>query len=344
MQKRSSTMNKLLLLSAGAIWGFVVIAPISPLSAQSKVAPNKAANIKAANIKAVSKNTKNTPKQVSSKAVNHSINQAQYLKLDPKNTYSLSSPSIFLAQESSSDSLRQNLKIAPLDLVSGKAPANAPGLTFATPSGFGAYWGDAFVGVSAATAGKARAGQVDGSVSAGFGLGSSDTVGVEVAFNIGSIKNFAANGSMDVKLHRTVYTEGSNRVAVAAGWNTFAQYGNEGVAPSSVYGVVTSYSLLQPDSDYNKMPISFTVGAGGGSFRKDNASIGVMAGVGVQVHPQVGLGFGWSGVGINAGVSYVPVPSIPLTIGLTGGDLSNTSVGGTVLVLNLSYGFNFLPK
>jgi hypothetical protein len=92
------------------------------------------------------------------------------------------------------------------------------------------------------------------------------------------------------------------------------------------------------------MPISFTVGAGGGSFRKDNASIGVMAGVGVQVHPQIGLGFGWSGVGINAGVSYVPVPSVPLTIGLTGGDLSNTSVGGTVLVLNLSYGFNFLPK
>jgi hypothetical protein len=340
MQKRSSTMNKLLLLSAGAVWGFVVIAPISPLSAQSKVAPNKSANIKT-----VSKTTKNNPKQeVASKAVNRSINQAQYLKLDPKNTSSPSSPSIFLAQESSADSLRQNLKIAPLDLVSGKAPANAPGLTFATPSGFGAYWGDAFVGVSAATAGKARAGEVDGSISAGFGLGSSDTVGVEVAFNIGSIKNFAANGSMDVKLHRTVYAEGSNRIAVAAGWNTFAQYGNEGVAPSSVYGVVTSYSLLQPDSDYNKMPISFTVGAGGGSFRKDNASIGVMAGVGVQVHPQVGLGFGWSGVGINAGVSYVPVPSIPLTIGLTGGDLSNTSVGGTVLVLNLSYGFNFLPK
>jgi hypothetical protein len=149
---------------------------------------------------------------------------------------------------------------------------------------------------------------------------------------------------MDVKLHRTVYAEGSNRIAVAAGWNTFAQYGNEGIAPSSVYGVVTSYSLLQPDSDYNKMPISFTVGAGGGSFRKDNASIGVMAGVGVQVHPQIGIGFGWSGVGINAGVSYVPVPSVPLTIGLTGGDLSNTSVGGTILVLNLSYGFNFLPK
>ena len=339
MQKRSSMMNKLLLVSAGAAWGFMVIAPTNSLSAQSKVATSKATK----NPKVLAKKT---PKQgVANKVVNHSINQAKYLKLDPKSTYSQSTnPSIFLAQESSADALRQNLKIAPLDLVSSKAPVNSPGLTFATPSAFGAYWGDAFVGVSGATAGKSRAGQVDGSISTGFGLGTSDTVGVEVAFNIGSIKNFAANGSMDVKLHRTVYAEGSNRIAVATGWNTFAQYGNEGIAPSSVYGVLTSYSLLQPDSDYNKMPISFTVGAGGGSFRKDNASIGVLAGVGVQVHPQVGIGFGWSGVGINAGVSYVPVPSIPLTIGLTGGDLSNTSVGGTVLVLNLSYGFNFLPK
>jgi hypothetical protein len=351
MQKVSSMMNKLLLVSAGAFCTFVALVPSNELSAQSKFAPNKAHNNKDKVISpasltsknSASKITKKTPKQEisNSKGINRSINQAQYLKLDPKNAYK---PSIFLAQESSADALRQNLKIAPLDIASSKDLANAPGLTFATPSAFGAYWGDAFLGISGATAGKARAGQVDGSISAGFGLGTSDTVGVEVAFNIGSIKNFAANGSMDIKLHRTVYSEGSNRIAVAAGWNTFAQYGNEGIAPSSVYGVLTTYSLLQPDSDYNKMPISFTVGAGGGSFRKDNASIGVMAGVGVQVHPQIGLGFGWSGVGINAGVSYVPVPSVPLTIGLTGGDLSNTSVGGTVLVLNLSYGFNFLPK
>ena len=69
-----------------------------------------------------------------------------------------------------------------------------------------------------------------------------------------------------------------------------------------------------------------------------------MPGVGVQVHPQLGVGFGWSGVGLNAGLSYVPSPSIPLTIGLTGGDLGGNSPGGSVVVLSVGYGFNFLPK
>ena len=40
MQKGSSMMNKLLLVSAGAVWGFMVITPINALSAQTKVAKN----------------------------------------------------------------------------------------------------------------------------------------------------------------------------------------------------------------------------------------------------------------------------------------------------------------
>jgi hypothetical protein len=45
MQKSSSMMNKLLLVSAGAVWGFMLITPINSLSAQTKVAKNaKVAN------------------------------------------------------------------------------------------------------------------------------------------------------------------------------------------------------------------------------------------------------------------------------------------------------------
>jgi hypothetical protein len=40
MQKGSSMMNKLLLVSAGAVWGFMLIMPINALSAQTKVAKN----------------------------------------------------------------------------------------------------------------------------------------------------------------------------------------------------------------------------------------------------------------------------------------------------------------
>jgi hypothetical protein len=49
MQKGSSMMNKLLLMSTVAVWGFMAIAPIKPLAAQTKVANNsKVSNSQAA--------------------------------------------------------------------------------------------------------------------------------------------------------------------------------------------------------------------------------------------------------------------------------------------------------
>ena len=276
------------------------------------------------------------------KQIASSVNQAQYLKLKPQNS---STQSIFLAQEANSDTLRQDLRIAPLPLTNNEETVYTPTLGFGIPSAFGANWGNAYISASGATAGKARNGQIDGSITTGFGLGDSrNTIGLETSYNLGSIRNFGSNGTFDLKAHRVVYSQESNQVAIAAGWNAFAQYGNEGVRNSSVYGAVTSYSLLQPDDSFNKLPIALTLGVGGGDFRQGNASVGVFGGVGLQVHPQVGIGLAWSGVGLNAGVSYVPVPTIPLSIGLSGGDLTNNSVGGTVLVLNVSYGFNFLPK
>jgi hypothetical protein len=278
--------------------------------------------------------------------VNNSPNQAKYLKSTPGNI--AAEPSIFLAQDSASSDLRDQLRIKPLPaaFLPAASGGNSPSLNFGTPSGFGAYWGNAFISASGATAGKARDGSVDGSISVGFGLGTADTVGVEFAYNQGSIKRFGSTGSVDVKAHRIVYAEGTNQVSVGVGWNSFAQHvGNgEPVRPSSVYGVISSYSQLQANDSYNKMPISFSAGVGGGGFRKDPDSIGVFAGVGVQVLPQLSVGAAWSGVGVNAGVSYVPYPEIPLTFVLTGGDLTDSSGGGTVLVLSASYGFNFLSK
>jgi len=243
--------------------------------------------------------------------------------------------------------IRQDLLIEPLikiKVASPTKPTYPPGLSFAAPSAFGANMGDAFLGTSAAFFGSRDTG-LDGSISTGFGLGDSQKlVGLEFGFNNGSIKNFGANGTFDFKAHRIVYAKGTNQIGVAAGWKTFAQYGNESIRPSSAYGVVTSYSLLKPNDPVNKMPISFSAGAGGGDFRQGNASTGVFAGVGVQIHPQVGVGLGWSGVGFNIGASIVPIPTLPLTITATGADLTDNSEGGTVFSLSLGYGFNFLPK
>ena len=245
------------------------------------------------------------------------------------------------------DKIRQELLVEPvikIKVVPATKPTYPPGLSFAGPSAFGANMGDAFVGLSGTTAGKTRD-VIDGSTSLGFGLGDSQKlVGLEFAYNNNSIRKFGSNGSFDLKAHRIVYAKGTNQVGVAAGWNTFANYGTDPTGPSSAYGVVTSYSLLKPNDSVNKMPISFSAGVGGGSFRQGNASTGVFGGVGVQVHPQIGVGLGWSGVGLNLGASIVPIPTLPLTITATGADLTDNSEGGTVFSLSVGYGFNFLPK
>lgn len=249
--------------------------------------------------------------------------------------------------------IRQELLIEPLLKLKTVAPKPTypPGLSFAGPSAFGANMGDVFVGASAATAGNRgnSINDIDASTSVGFGLGNSQKlVGLELSFNNGSVKNFGSNGTFDLKAHRIVHAKGSNLIAVAAGWKAFAQYqtkeSSEQIRPSSVYGVVTSYSLLKPNDPVNKMPVSLSLGVGGGDFRQGNASTGVFAGAGVQVHPQVGVGLGWSGVGLNLGASFVPIPTLPLTITLQGADLTNNSVGGTTFALSIGYGFNFLPK
>ncbi|MEH2051618.1 hypothetical protein [Nostoc sp.] len=255
-------------------------------------------------------------------------------------------PSTGSETELNDGELRQRLKIKPLlGSTSGKQ-TYPPSLSFGIPSAFGANMGDFFLAASGATR-KERNGDggLDGSISVGFGLGDSQKlIGLEVAFNNGSIKNFGANGTFDLKAHRVLYAGSKNQIAAAVGWNTFAQYGNEAIADSTVYGAVTNVSVLQPNSSNNKMPLALTVGVGGGNFRSGNDSVGVFGGFGLQVHPQVGIGASWSGVGLNAGVSFVPVPTIPLTIVLQGSDLTDRTPGGTAVIISISYGFNFLPK
>jgi hypothetical protein len=242
--------------------------------------------------------------------------------------------------------LRKDLLVEPLFQITPPPKRTyQPGLSFGAPSAFGAGWGDLFLAASGATAGKSRAGNPDASMSAGFGIGNArKLIALEFTFNNGSINNFGYNGTFDFKAHRVVYAQGNTQVAVAGGWNAFAQYGNEGIRPSSAYGVLTTYSLLQPNNPVNPMAISFSLGAGGGDFRQGTESTDIFTGVGLQVHPQVGIGVGWSGVGLNAGVSLVPVPTIPLTITAQGADLTDNSFGGTIFVLTVGYGFNFLPR
>ncbi|MEB3191045.1 MAG: hypothetical protein VKL42_11945 [Snowella sp.] len=245
--------------------------------------------------------------------------------------------------EQSLNELRQELRIKPKVILS--AQVYPPSLSAGIPSAFGANWGDTFVSVSGATPGKSRFNKTDGSMTLGFGLGDSyQLAGLTFAYNIGSIRKFGSNGTFDLQGSRVVHASRNNQVAIAAGWSSFAQYGSEIVIPSTVWGAVTSVSLLQPDDPINKLPLLLSVGLGGGYFSEYEGSTNAFGGIGLQVAPQLGVGVAWSGVGLNLGLSFVPVPTLPLTISATGGDLTNTSQGGSRFILSISYGYNFVPR
>jgi hypothetical protein len=280
--------------------------------------------------------SENSLHEVSSNEVGQPINSPDLV------AQSSSTPSNSMDGVESLDQMKQELIVDPLFTTAKRT--YPPSLSFGIPSAFGANWGDFFIGVSGATAGSARDGQVDGSISTGFGIGDANKlIGMTFTYNLGSIQNFGSNGTFDLQGHRNIYQDDTTSVAIAAGWSAFGQYGNEGIIPSTVWGAVTSYSLLQPDNPVNQLPLLLSFGVGGGYYRQDPASTGVFGGIGLQVAPQLGVGLAWSGVGLNLGLSFVPVPTIPLTIVATGADLTDNSPGGTRFILSVNYGFNFLP-
>lgn len=261
---------------------------------------------------------------------------------------SLTQPPLQTAQASTTTTeptlpeLQQQLLIDPI-LVSGGERTYPPSLTFGAPGAFGPQWGDLFFGLYGSTAGKARDGQVDGGLSAGFGIGDAEKlISIGFSYNMGSLNNFGESGGFDLSASRILYATGTTQVALGGGWQNFAQYGSD--FPSGAWGALSVYTLLQPENPINTLPMLLTAGAGGGSYRQGNASTGVFGGIGLQLAPQLGSGIAWSGVGLNVGLSFVPVPTIPLTITAQGLDLTDNSEGGTRFLLSVGYGFNFLPN
>ncbi|MBD1874010.1 hypothetical protein H6F75_10980 [Nodosilinea sp. FACHB-131] len=241
--------------------------------------------------------------------------------------------------------LRNNLRVAPLTTAAEATRSFPPSPNAGIPSAFGANWGDVFFSASLAGADRIRP-EADGSLSMGFGLGDSRrAVGVELAYNLQSVRRFGENGGFDAKVHRQVYSSEETQVAAAVGLNNFASYGdNAGGSESSLYGVVTAAHLLQPEHPSNRLPITASLGVGGGAFSGESSDVGVFAGVGLQVHPQFSINTAWSGVGVNVGASIVPVTTLPLTLNLLYGDVGNNTRAGSVAVLSIGYGFNFGPR
>ncbi len=242
-------------------------------------------------------------------------------------------------------SLRQRLLIKPL--VELRVPGFAPASTAGGPTAFGANWGDAFVGLSLANR-RARANEADGAMSLGFGLGDSQTaVGFEVGINIGSLRKFANNGDVLLKLHRSL----PGKAAIAIGWDSALSWGPENRnTKDTVYGVFSKVFDLQPNDLDNTLPLTFSVGLGNGRFRtvdalrNDRPSVNVFASLGLQVTPRISLVSTWTGQDLNLGITTVPWRDTPLFVSVVVANVFGNNDNATLFSLNVGYGFNFLGQ
>jgi hypothetical protein len=240
------------------------------------------------------------------------------------------------------ESLRQQLLIEPL--VELRVPGFAPGSTAGGPSAFGADFGDAYVGISGATR-RARRNGADGSISAGFGLGDANKyAGLEVNLNIGSLRRFAANGDVGLKLHRNL----SRDTAIAVGWDTGIRWGDENRnVDSTLYGVATKVFALDTEDPKRKLPLTVSVGFGGGRFRsfeseqRGRNTVGMFGSVGLQVTPQSSLVSTWTGRDLNLGISLVPIRTKPFFVTAVVANVFGRDDASTLYSLSLGYGFNF---
>lgn len=240
------------------------------------------------------------------------------------------------------DQLRERLQIEPLPDTSS-VNSYGPGSAAAIPEGFGSEWGDVFITVTGASKDRVRTTFIDSGISTGFGLGNPrNLVGVELAYNILSTRTqFAVNGSFDLKVHRYIVEQPNFVASAALGVANFYSYGPEAsLNPPVAYGVVSGFTYLRPDNLYEPMPLTVTLGTGGAPIFAESG-VGLIAGAGVQVHPQIGLGSSWNAGGFNLGASFLPFRNVPLTLTALYTDVFNMTTPGHRLVLSLGYSYRF---
>jgi hypothetical protein len=244
--------------------------------------------------------------------------------------------------DSGAESLRRQLLIRPLAV--GRQATYAPGSTAGGPSAFGADFGDAYTGLALSDR-RPTNDNADAAFSTGFGLGDARrTVGLEVNISSGSIAKFGSNGDVGLKLHRQL----PGNAAVAIGWDSGITWGKENRdTVSTVYGVATKAFLLNPQSDVNKVPLTVSLGIGGGRFRSYDAvdagrtSLGVFGSLGLQVAPQAAVVSTWTGRDLNLGMSFVPVKNLPIFVTAAAANVFGNRDNNTLFTFSIGMGFNY---
>jgi hypothetical protein len=243
--------------------------------------------------------------------------------------------------------LRQEFLIEEPQTLSAKLAevVVAPGASISTPIGFGANFGQIFGGFAFQSRTRFT-NQADGGLALGVGLGEPQKiVGLDVTMAILSLfGDNAGRGSFSFKIHRSL-PEG---FAVALGFENAINWGGTD-AGSSIYGVVSKFFQFTETTEEPLSQLTLSLGVGGGRFRSEGAiedgvnSLGVFASAGLRIVEPVSAIVEWSGQDLNAGISLMPFPKVPLTINLAGADLTGNAGDGARFVMSIGYNY-FFPR
>jgi hypothetical protein len=246
------------------------------------------------------------------------------------------------------DSLRRAMMIElpPTIAIQSLSGSISPGSSAASPTAYGANFGDGFVGVGYQQRTRFTHRQ-DGAVVAGLGLGNSrDLVGLEATFTSYSTlrSSFLSELGVSFKLHRVL----PGNWGVAAGLENVLQKNID--SPKTAYGVVSKVWSQSWWNPFNTVTTS--AGVGNGRFRSENdvridrKTANVFGSVGVQLFEPVSAIADWNGQDLTLAASIIPIRGVPLIITPGFADILGRAGDGARFTVGAGMGFDFakLPR
>ena len=263
------------------------------------------------------------------------------------------SPATPLEQSSpeSAEDIIQSIRNA-LVIQTSTGRTVTPGITVATPVGFGGFYGNVAIG-GAYQAGYGGGNNDDASIATTVSLGNpKEFVSFDLTWNIyglsdtyGSPNNFGAS-YLSLQISRLL----ANDWSVGLGAEGIIRFEARDASNANSYYLVTS-KVFVLDEDISKLfSVLYTsIGLGTGRFlpvenfdEYGGTGVNVFGSAAIQVIEGVNAIVEWSGQDLNAGISIAPFPNFPLIITPAVVELTNnTGNGGGRFVISASLGLFF---
>ncbi|MHB0949466.1 MAG: hypothetical protein ACYC4J_10435 [Gemmatimonadaceae bacterium] len=244
---------------------------------------------------------------------------------------------------------RYELGLLPTVEVSSLASRAAPGIAIGTPTGYGANWGDGFVGAGYQNRVRFTDNVDDGAVVAGIGFGNArDNLGLEIAATSVSTvrRGFGKDGTISAKVHRVM----PRNWGIAVGAENLVNWGNTDPGDPSIYAALSKVIHLRNQDGDPFSAFTFNVGAGNGRFQQwsDFAAgkngIYPFASAAIRILRPVSVIGDWSSGELAAGLSIAPFRWVPLVITPAIVDITNKAndtYGGRRFSIGVGLGFRW---